>query len=64
MFDPVYLRDVACRLHLLARDCLDLATAGELRRLADETHAKADEAEGIIAVLCKRPDCRRRQSAA
>jgi hypothetical protein len=63
MFDPVYLRDVACRLHLLSRDCLDNATAGELRRLADETHAKADEAEGLVEFLCARPDCGRRRSA-
>jgi len=61
MFDPVYLRDVACRLNLLARDCLDPATAGELGRLADETQAKADEAEEIVAFLCGKPDCRRRE---
>jgi hypothetical protein len=60
MFDPVYLRDVSCRLHLLSRDCSDHATAGELRRLVDEMRAKADEAESLTALLCAMPDCRRR----
>jgi hypothetical protein len=63
MFDPVYLRDAACRLHLLSRDCIDGSTAAELQQLADEMHAKADEAEGIVAFLCTMPDCRRRTQA-
>lgn len=60
MFDPVYLRDVSCRLHLLSRDCPDATTAGELRRLVDEMRAKADEAETLIGLACAIEDCRRR----
>ena len=62
MFDPIYVRDVSCRLHLLSRDCHDPATARELSRIADEMHAKAEEAESLTALVCTLPECGRRQN--
>jgi hypothetical protein len=47
MFNPIYLRDLSCRLHLLARDCPDLQTAAELRKMVDEIRAKAGDAESF-----------------
>lgn len=47
MFNPIYLRDLSCRLHLLARDCPDLQTAAELRKMVDEIRAKAGDAESL-----------------
>jgi hypothetical protein len=44
-----YLYDLSCRLHLLARDCLDPQTATELRKTADEIRAKMDDAENLSA---------------
>jgi hypothetical protein len=64
MFDPVYLRDLSCRLHLLSRDCFDLGTAGELRRVVDELRAKADDAESLSAFVCTVPECSRRTAEA
>lgn len=61
MFDPVYLRDLSCRLHLLSRDCIDPATATELGRLVDEMRAKADDAESLSELLCTVPGCGRRK---
>ncbi len=60
MFDPVYLRDISCRLHLLSRDCSDLATAKGLTRMVDEMRAKADDAESLSQFVCTMPDCSRR----
>ena len=59
MFNPVYLRDLSCRLHLLARDCGD-ARAAELRRTVDEIRARADDAESLSAVICTVAGCSRR----
>jgi hypothetical protein len=60
MFNPVYLRDLSCRLHLLARDCGDVRTAAELRRTVDEIRARADDAESLSAVICTVAECSRR----
>jgi hypothetical protein len=57
MFNPTYLYDLSCRLHLLARDCLDPQAATELRKTADEVRAKMDDAENLSAYLWAVPDC-------
>ncbi len=62
MFDAIYLLDVSCRLHLLARDCFDFSTAAQLSKMADEMRARADEAEYLSALVCAIADCSRRQS--
>jgi hypothetical protein len=62
MFNPVYLRDLSCRLHLLARDCLDIPTANELGKTADEIRAKADDAERLHGYVCTVPNCTNRAS--
>jgi len=41
-----YLRNQAARCMSLARACFDLETARQLRLLADDLKAKADEIEG------------------
>jgi hypothetical protein len=51
MFNLGYLRDLSCRLHLLARDCGDVRTAVELRRTVDEIWARADDAENLLPLF-------------
>lgn len=41
-----YLRNQASRCMSLARSCFDLETARQLRLLAEDLKAKADEVEG------------------
>jgi len=41
-----YLRNQAARCMSLARVCFDLETARQLRLLADDLKAKADEVDG------------------
>jgi hypothetical protein len=60
MFNPVYVRDLSCRLQLLSRDCRDNQTATELRKMVDEMRAKADDAESLSAFVCSITDCNRR----
>ena len=60
MFNPVYVRDLSCRLQLLSRDCIDLQTATELRKMVDEMRAKTDDAESLYTFVCTMPNCSRR----
>jgi hypothetical protein len=60
MFNPVYICDRSCRLHLLARDCGGVRTAAELRRTVDENRARANNAESLSAGICTVAECSRR----
>ncbi len=47
MLDPGYLRGLSMRCHSLARNCFDLATATELRRIGEELSAKAADRDNV-----------------
>jgi len=46
---PPYLRQQAYRCQRLSRDCMDLATARDLRLMAEEYFAEAIEVEATTA---------------
>ena len=55
MSDSTYLRELAHRCQRLSQACFDLSISQQLRLLADELLARADEARSM---LLRRPEAK------